>query len=140
MTRALWVLMFWAAATAAAWSQAPQPAADLDRRMAQIEAALDALEGRMERIRATTDARERSKLLAEHARALRQTGADVRELGRAFGPQMRAMMGGSRETPSAERMMLEHDLLARRIVLMERMMEQVMQQTMGHLEEQAPRK
>ncbi len=140
MKKALLILIFSALAAPAAWAQAPQPATELNRRMAQIEAALDGLEGRMERIRATTDPAERSRLLAEHARALRQNTAAVRELGRAFGPQMRAMMSGSKQTLSAETMMLEHDLMARRIALMERMMEQLMQQTMGHLEEQVPRR
>ena len=56
----------------------------------------------------------------------------VRELDRAFSPQMRAMMGGGSQIISAERMMLAHDLMARRIALMERPTEQVMEQSMGH--------
>ena len=92
-------------------------------------------------MRATSDPAEQQKLLREHLRTLRETAAQVRELGRGFGPEMRAMMGGSRETPSAQAMMTEHDKMAWHIAQMDRVMEQLMQQMMGHdEEEQALRK
>lgn len=106
----------------------------VDERMAELEAQLDQLDAQMQRIRASTDAAERSRLLGEHARALRRTTAQVRELNGVFRPQMRAMMGGGRGTVSAESMMRAHDLLARRIALMERLTAQVMEQSMGHQE------
>ena len=109
-----------------------QPAPGVDARMAELEADLQALEAQMERVRTAADPAERSRLLGEHARALRRTMAQVRELDRAFSPQMRAMMGGGSQIVSAERMMLAHDLMARRIALMERLTEQVMEQAMGH--------
>lgn len=139
MKRTLLVLMFSGLAAAAAWAQVPQPATSIDSRMAQIEAALGGLEAQMERIRVTRDPAERGKLLGEHRRALRQSVTAVRELDRAFSPEMRAMMGGRTQAPSAERMMLEHDVMVRRIALMERLMGQLMEQTMGHLEEAPPK-
>lgn len=121
-----------ALAAADAASAAAQPAGGVEERMAQLDADLDALDAQMERVRAAADPAERSRLLGEHARALRRAMAQVRELDRAFSPQMRAMMGGGRQGISAERMMLAHDLMARRIALMERLTQQVMEQSMGH--------
>lgn len=112
-------------------------AARVGERMAQLEAQLDQLDAQMQRVRASTDPAERRRLLGEHARALRASMAAARELDRAFSPQMRAMMGGGTEAVSAERMMLAHDLMARRLSLMERQMEQVMAQSMGHDEARA---
>jgi hypothetical protein len=114
-------------------------AARVDERMAQLEAQLDQIDAQMHRIRATTDPAARSRLLGEHARALRASITTARELDRAFSPQMRAMMGGGTEIVSAERMMLAHQLMARRLSLMERQMEQVMEQSMGHGEVGPPR-
>ncbi len=111
---------------------------ELDRRMQQIEARLDGMEAQMKRIQGTADPAERQKLLAAHARAWRETAAAVRELSRAFSPQMRAMMGGSERIVSAERMMLAHDLMSRRVSIMERMMEQAMEQSMGHFNPDVP--
>lgn len=119
--------------------RAPAQVPGADARMAQLEADMQALEAHMERVRAAADPAERSRLLGEHARALRRTMSQVRELDRAFSPQMRAMMGGGRDIVSAERMMQAHELMARRIALMERLTEQVMEQAMGH-GEGAPRK
>jgi hypothetical protein len=119
----------------AAWSKpsAAGPAAvGVDERMAQLEADLDQLDAQIQRIRAAADPAERSRLLGEHARALRRSMAAARELDRAFSPRMRAMMGGGTQAISAERMMLAHDLLARRLSLMERLTEQVMERSMGH--------
>ncbi len=79
--------------------------------MAQLDADLGKLEAQMERVRSAAGPAERSKLLGEHARALRQNMAAARELNRAFSPQMRAMMGGGKQAVSAERMMLAHDLI-----------------------------
>lgn len=109
---------------------AGQPAPTIDARMAQLEADLDALDAQMQRARAAADPARRSQLLGEHSRALRRTMQQVRELDRAFSPQMRAMMGGGSQIVSAERMMLAHDLMVRRIALMERLTEQVMEQSM----------
>lgn len=113
-------------------SSVPRARVDVDSRMAQIETELDRLEVQLERVRAAKEPAERSRLLAEHSRDLRRTMGALRELNRAFSPQMRAMMGGGTQAVSAERMMLAHDLMARRIALMERMTEQVMEQSMGH--------
>lgn len=111
-------------------------AARVGERMAQLEAQLDQLEAQMQRIRATTDSAARSRLLGEHAAALRASIAAARELDRAFSAQMRAMMGGAK-TPSAEGMMKAHALMQRRLSLMERQMQQLMEQSMGHDEVRA---
>lgn len=103
----------------------------VDERMGRLEAELDALDARMARVRAAKDPAERGRLLAEHARALRQTLGELRELDRPFGREMRAMMSGGAHGMSAERMMLIHDLMNRRAALMERAMEQLMEQSMG---------
>lgn len=110
----------------AAWGQSRGE--ELDRRMQQIEAQLDAMDGQMDRIHRTADPAERGELLAAHARAWRAAAAAVRELGRVFTPQMRAMMAGSEEIPSAERMMLAHDLMARRLSIMGHMIQQAVEQ------------
>jgi hypothetical protein len=123
---------------AAPSAAAPQSASDAGARMMRLEATLDSLEAQMKRVRAVSDPAERSRLLGGHARSLRWLMADVRELDRALSPQMRAMMGGGKQGVLAEKMMLAHDLLLRRVALMERLTEQVMEQAMGHGEE-APR-
>lgn len=103
----------------------------VDERMARIEAQLQALDEQMVRIRAAKDPAERSRLLAEHARGLRRTIAELREIDHPFGRQMRAMMGGGAHGMSAEKMMQLHDLMNRRVALMERAMEQLMEQSMS---------
>ena len=115
-----------------------RPAPSVEERMGRIEDDLQALDAQMQRVRDARDAAERSRLLGEHARALRGTMAGLRELDRVFSPQMRAMMGGGAHGISADRMMQVHDLMNRRVALMERAMEQVMEQSMVHGEE-APR-
>ena len=127
-----------ALALPAAWGQSA--ASDLDRRMQQIEAQLDAMEAQMHRIRAAADASERQKLVQAHARAWRETVAAVRELGRNFTPQMRAMMGGSEQIPSGDRMMYVQDLMARRVAIMERLMEQGVEQAIEHAGPEKPGK
>ncbi|OGA68304.1 MAG: hypothetical protein A3G81_02800 [Betaproteobacteria bacterium RIFCSPLOWO2_12_FULL_65_14] len=116
----------------------PRAPSYVDARMTHLEAELDALEAQMKQVGAVSDAAERSRLLGRHARALRQVMKEVRELDRSLSPQMRAMMGGGTQEVSAEKMMLVHDLIARRVALMERLTEQVMEQSMGHGAE-APR-
>lgn len=124
---------------AAPAAAAARSAADVSARMARLEAALDALEAQMKQVRAASDPAERSRLLGRHARSLRWLMADVRELDRALSPQMRAMMGGGKQQASAERMMFAHDMILWRVALMERLTEQVMEQSMGH-GDQEPRK
>ena len=131
------LLLFSAPAFQSAWGQSR--GSDIDQRMRQIEARLDAMEAQMDRIGTTADASERQKLLGAHARAWRQTAAQMRDLNRFLGPQMRAMMGAGKEIPSAEKMMQVHDLMDRRVAIMERMMEQAMEQAMGHVEAGAGR-
>ncbi len=126
------------AAPAAPSGAASRSASDVSARMTHLEATLDALEAQMKQVRAASDPAERSRLLGRHARALRDVMSDVRELDRALSPQMRAMMGGGKQQVSAEKMMAAHDLLLRRVALMERLTEQVMEQSMGH-GEGAPR-
>jgi len=113
--------------------RASKSAADVHASMARIEAELGGFEAQMRRLRAVDDSAERSRLLGKHARALRRSAAAVRELDGAFSPHMRAMMGGG-NAASDERMMIEHDLIAWRVSLMERLMEQIVEQSMGHLD------
>lgn len=114
-----------------ATDKASPSALSVDERMARIEAQLQALDAQMERARAARDSGERSRLLGEHARGLRRTIAELREIDRPFSRQMRAMMGGGAHGMSAEKMMLLHDLMSRRVSLMERAMEQLMEQSMS---------
>lgn len=81
----------------------PQPGAGVDKRMARLEAAIDELDAQMERVRAASNPVERARLVGEHTRSLRQIVAEVREAGRAFGPQMRAMMGGGTKVVSGRK-------------------------------------
>ena len=110
----------------------PRAAADVDARMAELETQFDQLDAEMDRIRSTSDPAERGRLLARHERKLRQATRALREVDRSFSREMRAMMGGGAHGMSAERMMLVHDLMNRRLALMGRVMEQVMEQSMGH--------
>ena len=110
----------------------PQATSSVDARMTHLEAELDALEAQMKQIRALSDPARRNRLLGGHARTLRRLMTEVREFDRSLSPQMRDMMAGATAGASSERMMLVHDLIARRVTLMERLTEQVMGQSTGH--------
>ena len=119
---------------AAPKAQPADGATEVDRRMAEIEAALDRNEAQMERIGRTSDPAERERLLREHGQAMREIVRAMRAIDEPFSRTMRSMMAGGRRVPSSEAMMKAHALIARRIALMDRMMEQLMEQLMGHLE------
>jgi hypothetical protein len=108
--------------------------AEVDRRMAEIEAALDKCEAQMEQIGAAGGVAERQRLLREHAYAMRENVRALRLVDEPFSPAMRIMMAGGNQNPSAEAMMKAHALIARRIALMDRMMAQMMEQLMRHQE------
>ena len=120
----------------AAASQEPAvgPAAEVDRRMTDIETALDRSEAQMGRIRGMSDPKERARLLREHGQAIREIARDLRAMDDPFSRTMRSMMAGGERAPSSEAMMTVHALIARRIALMDRVMEQIMEQSMQHQE------
>lgn len=107
--------------------RAADRAATVEQQMAQMEARLDKLEAQRAQIHRVGDPIERKRLLAEHQRALREAMGTMRAMDKPFNREMRAMMGGTKNAPSAELMMHHHALMMRRITLMDRMMEQFMQ-------------
>lgn len=119
---------------AAPKAQAADAAAEADRRMAEIEAALDESEAQMERIHGTSDTAEREKVLRGHGQAMRENVRAMRAIDEPFSRAMRSMMASGKRAPSSESMMKAHALIARRIALMDRMMGQMMEQSMGHQE------
>lgn len=110
------------------------PTAEVERRMAEMETALDKGEVQIERIRRSSDAAEREKLVLDHAQAMRDNVRALRAIGEPYGRAMRSMMAGGNQNLSSEAMMKAHALIAQRIALMDRMMGQIMELLMRHQE------
>ena len=110
---------------------------DMDKQMPQMQENMKKMQLQMNKIHATTDPKERQKLMQEHMRSMQ---ANMKAM-HAMGDPM--MMGGSEHAgmkmgahkgamPEGD-MMKHHDMMEKRIDMMQMMMEQMMQrdQAMG---------
>ena len=132
------VLTVAALAAPAASAQDTKPAAakpamsmDMDKHMSQMQEKMKTMQGQMDKIRKTTDPKERQKLMQEHMQTMQANMEMMRSMG---GPMMMGsdkrggmMMGGKKDGMTDGDMMKRHDMMEKRMDMMQMMMEQMMQ-------------
>ena len=92
----------------------PEMSMDMDKHMSQMQEKMKAMQAKMDTIRNTTDPKERKRLMQEHMQAMQEN--------------MKAMhgMGGKKGDMKDGDMMKRHEMMGKRIDMMEMMMEQMM--------------
>ena len=132
------VLTVAALAAPAASAQDTKPAAakpvmsmDMDKHMSQMQEKMKTMQGQMDKIRKTTDPKERQKLMQEHMQAMQENMKTMRGMG---GPMMTGggehggmKMGGKKDGMMEGDMMKRHGMMEKRMDMMQMMMEQMMQ-------------
>ena len=91
----------------------PAMSMDMDKHASQMQEKMKAMQGQMDKIRQTTDPKERQQLMQEHMRAMHAN----MEMMRGMGGSM--MMGGD--------MTKRHEMMEKRMDMMQMMMEQMTQ-------------
>ncbi len=117
-------------------SAKPAMSMDMEKHMSQMQEKMKAMQGQMDKIRNTTDPKERQKLMQAHMQAMQENMKMMRGMG---GPMMTGgghgsmMMGGKKDGMTDGDMMKRHDMMEKRMDMMQMMMEQMMQhdQAMG---------
>ena len=104
---------------------------DMDKHMSQMQEKMKAMQGQMDRIRATTDPKERQKLMQEHMQGMQENMKSMRGMG---GPMMKSggdhagmKMDGKKDGMKGGDMMKHHAMMEQRMDMMQMMMEQMMQ-------------
>ena len=92
----------------------PEMSMDMDKHMSQMQEQMKTMQAKMDTIRNTTDPKERKRLMQEHMQAMQEN--------------MKAMhgMGGKKGDMKDGDMMKRHEMMGKRIDMMEMMMEQMM--------------
>jgi len=104
---------------------------NMDKQMPQMQENMKKMQQQMEKIRATTDPKERQKLMQAHMQTMQENMKSMRGMG---GPMMMGggdhgsmmkhdMKGGMKDGD----MMKHQDMMEKRMDMMQMMMEQMMQ-------------
>jgi len=106
----------------------PAISMDTDKQMPQMQENMKKMQQQMEKLRATTDPKERQKLMQEHMQTMQENMKAMRGMG---GPTMMGMMG-SKPSATGPGMMggdpkQQQEMMGRRMDMMQMMMEQMMQ-------------
>ena len=115
-----------AAPTAFAQDTRPAPAKptmgmDKDQHAAPMQEKMKEMQGQMDKIRQTTDPKERQKLMQEHMQAMQATMQMMRGMGGSM------MMSGKKHGMTDGDMMNRHEMTEKRMDMMQMMMEQMIQ-------------
>ena len=109
----------------------PAMSMDMDKPMLQMQENMKTMQQQMAKLRATTDPKERQKLMREHMQTMQENMKTMRGMG---GPMMMGsgqsggmMMGGKKEGMTDADMMKRHEMMEKRMDMMQMMMEQMMQ-------------
>lgn len=108
----------------------PAMSMDMEKHMSQVQEKMKAMQAQMDKIRDTTDPKERQKLMREHMQAMQENMKAMHGMG---GPMMmdaqkgRGMMDGKKGGMKDGDMMKHHEMMERRMDMMQMMMEQMMQ-------------
>ena len=116
----------------------PAMSKDMEGETGQMQEKMKAMQGQMDRIRATTDPKERQKLMQEHMQSMQDNMKTMRGMG---GPTMMGgqhggmAMGDKKGGMKDGDMMKHHAMMEKRMDMMQMMMEQMMQhdQMMGSM-------
>lgn len=108
----------------------PAVAMDMGQQMSRMQQNMTAMQAQMQQIRATTDPKERHKLLQAHMQAMQDNMTAMSGMG---GPMMMAgrppggmAMGDSKPMAGGD-MMQRHQMMENRMGMMQMMMEQMLQ-------------
>ena len=99
----------------------PAMSMDMDKQMSQMQEKMKAMQGQMDRIRKTTDPKERRRLMQEHMQSMQENMKAMRAMG---GPMM---MGGKKGGMMEGDMMQRHGMMEKHMDMMQTMMGQMMQ-------------
>ena len=107
----------------------PMMSMDMDKHMPQMQENMKKMQQQMEKLQATTNPTERQKLMREHMQAMQENMKTMRGLG---GPMMMAsgQRGGTAKGDhkhAAPGDMKHHEMMEKRMDMMQMMMEQMMQ-------------
>ena len=99
----------------------PAMSMEMNKQMPQMQENMKKMQQQMEKIRATSDPKERQKLMQEHMQSMQENMKAMHGMG---GPMMMAdKKGGMTEGD----MMKRHEMMEKRVDMMQMMMEQMMQ-------------
>lgn len=109
---------------------------DMDKQMAPMQENMKKMQQQMDKIAKTTDPKERQKLMQEHMQTMQENMKAMRSMG---GPMMMGSSTKSKQGGMSEGdMMKRHEMMEKRMDMMQMMMEQMMQRDpaakpMGHM-------
>ena len=110
----------------------PVMSMDMDKQMLEMQEKMKVMQGQMDKIRKTTDPKERQKLMQEHMQAMQANMKMMRGMGGSM------MTGGKKDAMTDGNMMKGHEMMGKRMDMMQMMMEQMMQH--DHAAESTPAK
>ena len=111
----------------------PAMGMDMDKHMSQMQENMKKMQQQMEKLRATTDPKERQKLMQEHMQTMQENMKAMRSMG---GPMMMGsgqrggtagMAKGGHKDMAGGDTMKHHEMMEKRMDMMQMMMEQMMQ-------------
>jgi len=114
----------------------PAMSTEMDAQMSQMRANMTEMQAQMEKVHATTDPKERQKLMRAHMQTMQESMAMMRSMNKPMvmdGSQCGAMaIGGDKSMPSDKGMMggdmmQHHQMMEKRMGMMQMMMDQMLQ-------------
>jgi len=104
---------------------------EMDKQLSGMHEKMKTMQGQMEKIRKTTDAKDRQKLMQEHMQAMQENMKMMRGIGGSMmtgGSQHGSMkMGETKDGMMDGGMMKRHEMMEKRMDMMQMMMEQMLQ-------------
>jgi hypothetical protein len=109
----------------------PATSMEMGQHMSTMQANMKDMQAQMEKIRATTDPKERGKLMEAHMQAMHDCMATMREQDKAAmpmgGDQAGGMAMGGDKAKAGGDMMKHRQMMQSRMDMMEMMMDQMLQ-------------
>ena len=109
----------------------PAMSMEMNKQMPQMQENMKKMQQQMEKIRATSDPKERQKLMQEHMQAMQENMKTMHGMG---GPMMMGgdqrggkMMADKKGGMAEGDMMKRHEMMEKRMDMMQMMMEQMVQ-------------
>jgi hypothetical protein len=109
---------------------------DMDKHMPQMQEKMKAMQAQMDNIRKTSDPKERQKLMQAHMQAMQENMKMMH--GMRSGQPGGMMMGARKDGMKEGDMMKHHEMMEKRMDMMQVMMDQMMQR--DHMMQSMPAK
>lgn len=111
----------------------PAMGAEMDKQMPLMQENMEKMQKQMDRIRSTTDPKERQKLMQEHMQTMQENMKMMHGMG---GPMMMGsgqrggrMMADRKAGMTEGDMMKRHEMMEKRMDMMQMMMDQMLQRS-----------